>query len=653
MRFPPTFLDEIRARVSASSIVGKRVQWDRRKSNPGRGDFWACCPFHNERTPSFHVEDRKGRYHCFGCKASGDIFTFLTEKEGLSFPEAVERLAQEAGLAMPQVSEEDERREKLRTTLYDVMELAAKFFEEMLQSGKGARGRGYLADRGLTIAIQQEFRLGYAPDDRSALRTRLAEKDVTLEQMVEAGLVISGDDVPVAFDRFRDRVMFPIRDPRGRVIAFGGRALSKDAPAKYLNSPETPLFHKGYVLYNLDKARAPAHEAGEIIAVEGYMDAIAVHRAGLGHVVAPLGTALTSDQLALLWRIAPQPTLCFDGDEAGLKAAYRALDLALPLLKPGHSLKFALLPEGQDPDDLLRSDGADAVKSVIGGARNLSDILWSREVEQARTDTPDGRAAFEVRLSGLIREIGDETVRRYYAEDFKARLARHLAPEGGAPLRAFGRGPARFKPAKPLIQARRGPRARPLPHDYSAPPSEGLRASPLAQRSRQQEQERRERLLLLGIINHPQLLHDFLDDYAAAEFTSRELDSLKRQIIDMAALAEGLDGPAVKDHLNDKGFGPVMARLESQAARLNEWFLNPGAASADARTALRQMFQLHRKSVTLDRELKAAEAQFAADPTEERLIALNQIRDELKSHAGTEAHIDGFGEASGRDVTAL
>ncbi|WP_119389622.1 DNA primase [Taklimakanibacter lacteus] len=653
MKFSPTFLDEIRARVSASSVVGRQVQWDRRKSNPGRGDLWACCPFHNEKTPSFHVDDRKGRYHCFGCKASGDIFTFLTEKEGLSFPEAVERLAQEAGLPMPQVSEEDERREKLRTTLYDVMELAAKFFEEMLQSAKGARARGYLADRGLSVAIQQEFRLGFAPDDRSALRTRLADKGVTVEQMAEAGLVVTGDDIPVAYDRFRDRVMFPIRDPRGRVIAFGGRALSKEAQAKYLNSPETPLFHKGFVLYNLDKARGLAHQAGEIVAVEGYMDAIALHRAGLGHVVAPLGTALTSDQLALLWRIAPSPTLCFDGDAAGLKAAYRALDLALPLLKPGHSLKFALLPEGQDPDDLLKTEGPEAVKAVIAEARPLADILWNREADQARIDTPDGRASFEVRLSSLVREIGDETVRKYYGEDFKARLARHLAPQGGPSLRGFGRGRTKFVPAKPLLSARRGPRARPLPHDYSAPPSEGLRASALAQRSTVHEQERRERLLLLGIINHPELLHDFLDDYAAAEFTSRELDSMKRQIIDMAALAEGLDGPAVKDHLKTQGFGPVLARLESQAARLNEWFLNPGAASADARTALRQMFALHRKSVTLDRELKAAEAQFAADPTEEKLIALNQIREELKSHAGMEAHIEGFGEASGRDAPAF
>ena len=257
MRVPPSFLEDIRGRVTISSVVGRKVTWDRRKSNPGKGDYWACCPFHGEKSPSFHVDDRKGRYHCFGCKASGDIFTFLVEKEGLSFPEAVERLAAEAGFPMPQMSEADSRREEQRASLYDVMEIAAQFFEAELQAARGSRARGYLADRQLAPAIQKEFRLGYAPDDRSALRTHLADKGIGVEQMAEAGLVIAGEGIPVAYDRFRDRVMFPIRDPRGRVIAFGGRALSKDVPAKYLNSPETPLFHKGNVLYNLDKARGP------------------------------------------------------------------------------------------------------------------------------------------------------------------------------------------------------------------------------------------------------------------------------------------------------------------------------------------------------------------------------------------------------------
>jgi DNA primase len=651
-RFGAAFLDDIRSRVSISSIVGRHVAWDRRKSNPAKGDWWACCPFHSEKTASFHVEDRKGRYFCFGCKESGDVFTFLIAKEGLAFPEAVERLAQEAGLPMPQVSEADVEREKRRGSLYDVMELSAAFFEETLRSPRGAKARAYLAERGLPPDIQREFRLGYAPDDRSALRSHLAEKDVTLEQMAEAGLVIAGEDIPVAYDRFRDRVMFPIADARGRIVAFGGRALSKDAQAKYLNSPDTPLFHKGRVLYNLDKARGAAHERQSIIAVEGYMDAIAMHRAGFPNTVAPLGTALTEEQLALLWRMAPEPILCFDGDQAGIKAAYRALDLALPMLKPGHSLRFALLSEGQDPDDLLRHDGPDAVKSVVETARPLIDVLWSREAEGSPTDTPDRRASFEVRLSELIGEIGDATVRRYYAEDVRRRLAQHLAPASGAgtPFRRTARGPAL---ARPLVKARRRRGARPEPHDFALPASAGLRASPLAGASRRQEQEGRERLILLAAINHPDLLHDFLSDFDELEMSSRELDSLRRQLIDTAALGDALDGQALRSHLHNKGFGPVLARLENQAHRLNEWFLKPGAASADARVGLRQMIALHRKSVTLERELKTAEALFAADPSEENLEALNRIRDELASHLGVESQIDGFGQASGRPVSIL
>ncbi len=279
------------------------------------------------------------------------------------------------------------------------------------------------------MAIQKEFRLGYAPDDRSALRNHLAEKKVAPEQMVEAGLIIQGEGA--SYDRFRDRVMFPIRDPRGRVIAFGGRALSKDVPAKYLNSPETPLFHKGHVLYNLDKARGPAHEQGAIIAVEGYIDVIAMHRAGLPNAVAPLGTALTEDQLAILWRTAPEPTLCFDGDSAGIKAAYRALDLALPLLKPGHSLKFALLPEGQDPDDLLKSQGAQAVKDVISAAQPLSEVLWQRALTENDRATPERKAQFERDLRLLINQIGDDVVKKHYLADMSAKLQSLWGQTGG------------------------------------------------------------------------------------------------------------------------------------------------------------------------------------------------------------------------------
>lgn len=644
MRVPPSFLEDIRGRVTISSVVGRKVTWDRRKSNPGKGDYWACCPFHGEKSPSFHVEDRKGRYHCFGCKASGDIFTFLVEKEGLSFPEAVERLAEEAGLPMPVMSEAQQQREEQRASLYDVMELAAKFFEAELQSPRGSRARGYLADRQLSPAIQKEFRLGYAPDDRQALRSHLADKSITVEQMAEAGLVISGEDIPVAYDRFRDRVMFPIRDPRGKVIAFGGRALSKDVPAKYLNSPETPLFHKGQVLYNLDKARAPSHEKGQIIAVEGYVDVIAMHRAGLPQAVAPLGTALTEDQLRLLWKQAAEPVLCFDGDQAGLKAAHRALDLALPLLEPGHSLRFALLPEGQDPDDLLKSEGVVALQAVIAAAQPMSDMLWHRALAQNDRSTPERRAQFERDLRSTLNILADDVVKKHYLAEFAERARALFQPAGAS------RGPGRRQPPGQFSRGGFKPGLRPW--EIQQPPTAQLRLL-AAQPNFRAGAERRERLIVLTLVNHPNLLDEFLDEFAGLEITVPELDALRSQIIDSIAMGSGLDGTDLRAHLSKLGLGPLVDRLESQAKRLNEWFLGSGAAQDDARTGLRQMIALHRKTVTLERELKAAEAAFAADPTEEKLNALKAVREQLSSHDGQEAQIAGFGAASGRAVDAI
>ena len=438
MRFSAQFLDELRARLPVSEVVGRRVKL--RKA--GR-EWKGLSPFNKEKTPSFFVNDQKMAWFDFSSGKNGNIFDFVMQTEGVTFPEAVERLAHEAGMPLPKVSYEDEAREQRRKTLHDVVELAAKFFEATLASRAGARGRGYLADRGIDPATQVAFRLGYAPNERFALKEHLGKEGVSVEDMVAAGLLISGDDIPVPFDRFRDRVIFPIGDLRGRVIAFGGRTLEKDAQPKYLNSPETPLFHKGATLYNIANARLAAHNAGKsaqdspsasVIAVEGYVDVIAMASAGFEATVAPLGTALTAEQLALTWKMADEPVLCFDGDGAGRRAAYRAVDIALPLLKPGKSLKFATLPEGNDPDDLVRTGGREAVVELIGGARPLADVLWTRETETNPHDTPERRAALEARLGEVTATIADETVRKYYRQDFGARLRNLLAP-AGAPAR--------------------------------------------------------------------------------------------------------------------------------------------------------------------------------------------------------------------------
>ncbi len=434
MRFSPQFLDELRARIPVSEVVGRRVKLIR----SGR-EMKGLSPFNKEKTPSFFVNDAKMMWFDFSSGKNGNIFDFLIETEGVSFPEAVERLAQLAGVPLPKVSREDEAREAKRKSLYDVMDLAAKFFEATLAARPGTKARGYLADRGLDPATQVKFRLGYASPDRYALKEHLGSHGIPVPDMIEAGLLVAGDEIPVPYDRFRDRVMFPITDLRGRIIAFGGRALEKDVPAKYLNSPETPLFHKGSNLYNGAAAREAVHaakstKAGQenagatVIVVEGYVDVIAMVSAGFPATVAPLGTALTEDQLGLLWKMADEPVLCFDGDGAGVRAAYRAVDLALPRLKPGKSLKFALLPQGQDPDDLVRSAGREAAADVINAAKPLAAMLWANMTEGHVFDTPERRAALEARIGEVTNAIADEAVRRYYREDFRGRLQQLFAP---------------------------------------------------------------------------------------------------------------------------------------------------------------------------------------------------------------------------------
>src|ERR1700724_3509040 len=434
MRFTPEFLDELRARLPVSEVVGRRVKLKK----AGR-EWRGLSPFNQEKTPSFYVNDQKMAWFDFSSQKNGSIFDFVMLTEGLSFPEAVERLAAQAGMPLPTVSREEEARDERRKTLNDVVELAAKFFEATLASRAGARARGYLADRGLDPATQVKFRLGYAPAERFALKEHLGQAGIATEDMIAAGLLVAGDDIPVPYDRFRDRVMFPIGDLRGRVIAFGGRALEKDAQAKYLNSPETPLFHKGGTLYNIAAARKAAHEGAAVIAVEGYVDVIAMVGAGYEATVAPLGTALTADQLGFLWKMADEPTLCFDGDQAGRRAAYRALDVALPLLRPGKSLRFATLPDGNDPDDLVRSGGRAAIEDVLAGARPLVHMLWMREAEGRGFDTPERRAALEARLGAVMAGIGAESVRRYYRREFESRLRSLFEPD--APAGRRGPGP--------------------------------------------------------------------------------------------------------------------------------------------------------------------------------------------------------------------
>ena len=458
MRFSPSFLDEIRARVPVSEVVRQKVAIKK------QGREWrGLSPFNSERTPSFYVNDAKGFFHDFSSQKHGDGFTFLMETEGISFPEAVERLAAMAGLPMPVETAEEREKDKKRTTLTEVLEWAVEHFQKQLRAPQGREARDYLARREISPAAQAQFRLGYAPPGRHELRDALAAKGASVELMIEAGLLVHGEDVTVPYDRFRDRVMFPICDRGGATIAFGGRALAKDAQAKYLNSPETALFHKGATLYNLHNARKAAHEARTVIAVEGYVDVIAMTAAGFPHCVAPLGTALTPEQCGLLWRMAEEPILCFDGDKAGLKAAYRAIDTALPLIESGKTLRFVLLPGGQDPDELLRSGGPAAVTEALSQPLPLVEMLWRREIEGQALETPERRAALEHRLRDLAAQIRDPSLRRHYEKDLEQRLRQLLDGRDRRPTPPFNgrRGGENFrKPFAGPTVGGSGPRQR-------------------------------------------------------------------------------------------------------------------------------------------------------------------------------------------------
>ncbi|MBL0371919.1 DNA primase [Rhizobium sp. KVB221] len=652
MRFSPSFLDELRDRVTISDVIGRRVTWDRKKTNPGRGDYWACCPFHGEKSPSFHCEDRKGRYHCFGCGVSGDHFRFLMELDGMAFNEAVQQVADMAGVALPQPDPESERRERERHNLSDVMELATQFFQDQLQSAAGARARAYLRDRGLTGRTIETFRLGYSLDSRNALKEFLSSKGISREQIEACGLVVHGPDIPVSYDRFRDRIMFPILSSREKVIAFGGRAMSPDAPAKYLNSNETELFSKGQVLFNFSRARKTLQgNDGTVIAVEGYMDVIALHQAGVENAVAPLGTALTENQLALLWKMTTVPVLCFDGDGAGMRAASRAVDLALPLIKPGYSLKIALLPDGKDPDDLVKIDGRAPFDRVIAEARAMADMVWLRETSGGEYETPEKRAELEARLKNVTQVIADESVRRHYQQEMRDRLY------------AFFQSRNQQNQTNPQnrqkFQERGGQgRGKNQPQNSNsrlAPISDRLAKSGLVSGYRSLP-SLREAVLALTIVNHPALFFDEYDEISQIEYANRDMQRFWQAVLQVAAASgPGLTREELITALEVQGFDTLLGNLDRQIRFARLWTATESAAIEDAREGYRQALALqtraralirHRRE--LERELADATERGDEAEVEQLMLALNENQLEAVRLESQEALIDGFGVMSGK-----
>ncbi len=487
MSLPPGFLDELRSRTSLSQVVGRKVMWDARKSNQGKGDMWAPCPFHQEKTASFHVDDRKGYYYCFGCHAKGDAIGFVKETENVGFMEAVEILAREAGMTMPARDPKAQEKADRRTQLAEVMEQAVQFFRLQLRTGTASDARDYLAGRGLSDAALERWEIGFAPDGWQALWDHLRGKGVEEDLILGAGLAKPSNTGKKPYDTFRNRIMFPIRDARGRAIAFGGRAMDPTDNAKYLNSPETELFDKGRSLYNHGPARTAAGKGQPLIVAEGYMDVIALSEAGFGASVAPLGTAITENQLQLLWRIAPEPVIALDGDTAGLRAAMRLIDLALPLLEAGQSLRFAIMPEGQDPDDLLRAKGPQAVQSVLDEAIPMVRLLWQRETEGKNFDSPERKAALDKALREKIKLIKDPSIRQHYGQEIKDLRWQLFRPHrSGDTRKPWTRG----KPAQ----------VAPMP---------GTKSSLLVAAGEGAQDQMREAVILAAVIAHPTIAMEF------------------------------------------------------------------------------------------------------------------------------------------------
>jgi len=615
MTLSPAWLDELRARTVLSAVIAPTVKLLR----AGR-EWKACCPFHNEKTPSFTVNDDKGFYHCFGCGAHGDAIRFLTDQRGMPFMDAVKELAAKAGLDVPAPDPQARERADRVSSLTDVMGEVAKWYSEQLNGLAGADARDYLKRRGIDTATTERFGLGLAPDSRHALKrglTRLGE-----DKLIETGMLIQPDEGDkVSYDRFRGRLMFPVRDARGRVIAFGGRILGDGEP-KYLNSPDTPLFDKGRTLYNIDRAAAASRTAGRLIVVEGYMDVIGLDRAGISEVVAPNGTAVTEAQLERMWRLDPSPILCFDGDSAGRKAAIRAALRALPHIGPDRTLRFVELPAGQDPDDVVRSGGKEAFEALLASPEPLDARLWRHEVEAAPLTTPEARAGLRQRLLDHAHTIPDPALRQLYRDQWLQRFETEIAPQRAA--RSQDRGGARFA---------RGA----FKHDRWTPPEPpvGARARAIAAGGIDGPTAR---ALILGFANYPEELPAHCEQLASLPIADRGTSRMRDELVNAAFAGTTLDRDALGTIL-----GPNEAAGGNAPRAMGFSFTRRDSDPDRARSDLAAAVEIIAATEEVEKALVDATERLMRDLTDEalneqqRLIEAQQgLRQRLASLAGTD-----------------
>lgn len=596
----PQWLDQLRSRTALSALIGRSV----RLQKAGR-EHRACCPFHNENSPSFYVNDEKGFYHCFGCGAHGDAIRWMTDHQGLAFMDAVKELAAEAGMDVPAPDPQMARAAEKRDSLHDVMAAAQDWFKASLSGAEGAAARAYLATRGFDAHTVQRFGFGYAPEGRQALKDALSRFPEAM--LIEAGLRIAVEERD-PYDRFRGRLMLPIEDARGRVIAFGGRILAKgktDAP-KYLNSPDTPLFDKGRTLYNLHRAAPAARQSGRMVVVEGYMDVIALAAAGIADAVAPLGTALTEQQIEMLWRHVETPVLCFDGDAAGQRAAMRAITRALPLLRPAHSLRIVRLPEGLDPDDLIKARGARAMEDVLGDAKSLVEVLWEAERDAVPLNTPEDKAGLKARLMAHVETIQHTDIAGLYRRELQDRYSEF----------AFPRRESRWQQgAGQNFQPRSNQRGsgkwngRPAPAPSSPESINRLNTRYGTGGTASGGRDALSAAIVAGLIRWPAQLAR----HAEALARTPGLDPRFETLVDCCGAADSLETGVLATILHDSGLAPPSA---AEYAGLRFGFLLPDTSEEQAAAELAQAIDLLVERPVLEAALATATARFESELSE-------------------------------------
>ena len=615
MAFSSRFLDEVRNRVGLAEVVGRRV----RLIKKGR-EYHGLCPFHNEKTPSFTVNEDKGFYHCFGCGEHGSVFDFVMKTNNMSFPESVEQLANEVGLEIPVETPEERQRQMRAKNLFEVVEAATAHYEKLLYMPEGKDALNYLFNRGVNEESIKQFRIGFSANS-SSLKRALVREGISDQLMTEAGLLIQPDDPSrTPYDRFRGRVMFPITDRRGRVIAFGGRILGNGEP-KYLNSPETPLFHKGDSLYALSQAVEAARDNKTILVTEGYTDVIALHQAGFKHAVAPLGTALTENQIQILWKVVPEPILCFDGDNAGQKAALRAAERAMPLLKPGKSLRFIALPDGEDPDSLIKTKGIKAIEETLGEAVHLFEVIWRFNTFGCRLETPEDRAGLENRLKEAAAIIKDKTVQRYYLNSFKSRLWDEFGKNRSMNNVSGGRGNWRNQQTSFVQMTEKSGQGAHIDTIWI-----------------------QQAILIATLINHPLLFDRIGERLGSLEFKAPDLDKLRQEVLKTLALSPRLEKQVLRDHLEVTGFAVLLNGLLSRQVINHAKFARPDENIDVVQKGWEQTFRLYRRNQLLE-EIQTVEKELSENPTTETFELLKALKQTAMQKEDAEFYLSNFSSA--------